>query len=139
MNLKFKKLTETASSPVRHYATDSGFDISSDESILLPARSVVKVKTGLAFDIPISYELQVRPRSGLSSKGVIAIFGTVDQGYRDQVYVTLFNAGLKGYQVRTGDRIAQIVMQRIEPAALEEVSELSEADRGKNGHGSTGR
>ena len=140
ISLKFKKMTETASTPFRVYDTDSGFDIASDENTIIHARSVRKVATGNAFDIPHGYEIQIRPRSGLSADGVFAILGTIDQGYRDQVYVTLFNAMMRGYPIRRGDRIAQIVLKRIDhDVELEEVEELSETPRGKRGHGSSGR
>jgi len=84
--------------------------------------------------------VQVRPRSGLSSRGVGVAFGTIDADYRGELLVTMWTFGaLASYDLHDGDRIAQLVVARLAPVAVVEVAELSATDRGAGGHGSTGR
>ncbi len=100
----------------------------------------VLVPTGLAIEIPTGHDAQIRPRSGLSARGVIATFGTLDSDYRGEVFVTLYCVGSAApYRVRDGDRIAQLVVTRLAELSLVEVDALSETERGAAGHGSTGR
>lgn len=98
------------------------------------------VPTGLAIEIPPGYDAQIRPRSGLSARGVIATFGTLDSDYRGEVFVTLYCVGSAGpYRVRDGDRVAQLVITKLADLTVVEVDALSETERGAGGHGSTGR
>jgi len=98
------------------------------------------VPTGLALEVPQGYDVQVRPRSGLSLRGIGVAFGTVDADYRGELRVTMWTFGdLDEYVLHDGDRIAQIVVGRLAPVRVVEVSELSETARGEGGHGSTGR
>jgi dUTP pyrophosphatase len=98
------------------------------------------VGTGIAIEAPPGYDIQIRPRSGLSSRGVGVTLGTVDSDYRGEVMVTmyLFGPGV-AFQVRHGDRIAQMVISRLADVPLVEVDGLSPTERGRGGHGSTGR
>ena len=99
------------------------------------------VSTGLAFEIPIGMELQIRPRSGLALKNGISLVnspGTLDSGYRGELGIILINHGDGDFEVRVGDRIAQIVLNRFEVMEIEEVDELSDSVRGDGGFGSTG-
>jgi dUTP pyrophosphatase len=98
------------------------------------------VPTGLAIEIPEGYDAQVRPRSGLSLKGIGVAFGTVDADYRGELRVTMWTFGdLDEYELHDGDRIAQLVIARLAPVRVLEVGELTETSRGGGGHGSTGR
>lgn len=98
------------------------------------------VPTGLAIEVPPRYDVQVRPRSGLSLKGIGVAFGTVDADYRGELRVTMWTFGdLDKYVLHDGDRIAQIVIARLAPVRVVEVDELSSTERGEGGHGSTGR
>jgi dUTP pyrophosphatase len=98
------------------------------------------VPTGLAIEIPEGWDAQVRPRSGLSLKGVGVAFGTVDADYRGELRVTMWTFGdLDEYELHDGDRIAQLVIARLAPVRVVEVSELTATGRGQGGHGSTGR
>ena len=94
---------------------------------------------GIAIECPPGYEAQVRPRSGLSLKGVAVAFGTIDSDYRGEVLVTMWVFGSKReHRIEHGDRIAQLVVGPFAPLPLLEVEELSESRRGTGGHGSTG-
>lgn len=136
--IKVKRLDSKAILPFKAKEGDSGYDICSIERKVLSVASTVKVRTGLSFEAPEGYELQVRPRSGLSSKGIIVTLGTVDNGYRGEVQVIVTNSGYDKYIINEGDKIAQIVPVAIPQFEIVEVDELSETNRGSNGFGSTG-
>lgn len=98
------------------------------------------VATGIAIEIPEGFDAQVRPRSSLSLKGVGVAFGTVDADYRGELRVTMWTFGdLREYELRDGDRIAQLVVARLASVRVLEVQTLTETVRGQGGHGSTGR
>jgi dUTP pyrophosphatase len=98
------------------------------------------VPCGIAIEFSPGYDVQVRPRSGLSARGVGVAFGTIDADYRGEVLVTMWTfGGLEDYVVNDGDRIAQLVVAALVPARVVEVAELSATPRGAGGHGSTGR
>lgn len=99
------------------------------------------VKTGLFMEIPVGYECQVRPRSGLALKKGVSVLnspGTIDADYRGEVGVILINLSDETFVVEDGERIAQLVFAKVEQAAWNEVAELSETNRGEGGFGSTG-
>lgn len=106
--------------------------------VVVPHGERVSLRCGFAFEVPPGYELQVRPRSGLSFKGVFGTFGTVDSDYRGEVRILLTNLSGDDLTVRDGDRIAQGVIAPVSQADLEEVEELTPTERGGNGFGSTG-
>ena len=98
------------------------------------------VGTGVAIEVPDGYDVQIRPRSGLSARGVGVTFGTVDSDYRGEVMVTMYLFSPDaGFDVKHGDRIAQMVIGRVADLPAVEVDELTPTDRGSGGHGSTGR
>jgi dUTP pyrophosphatase len=97
------------------------------------------VPCGVAIEFPSGYDVQVRPRSGLSLKGVGVSLGTIDSDYRGEVLVTMWVFGSKEeHVVRHGDRIAQLIVSRLADLRIEEVDELTPSARGASGHGSTG-
>ena len=101
----------------------------------------VVVPTGLFFEIPQGYEVQVRPRSGLAVKNGVTCLntpGTIDSDYRGEIKVILINLGQKPFTVKNGDRIAQIVVSPVEQASFCKVDVLSSTERGEGGFGSTG-
>lgn len=111
-----------------------------EDTVLEPGIPRV-VPTGLAVEIPPGYEAQIRPRSGLALKHTITLPnapGTIDPGYRGEIRVILLNLGREPYQVRAGDRIAQMIVARYESVEWEE-SELNGSRRGPGGFGSSGR
>jgi dUTP pyrophosphatase len=120
---------------------DAGMDLKAAADMLVPPGETRLVPTGLALEIPSGYEAQIRPRSGLALKHAITMPNapaTIDPGYRGEVQVILFNLGKEPYQVRTGDRIAQMVIARYERVEWDE-GELGESVRGAGGFGSSGR
>lgn len=143
MRLKIKRLRPDAFLPEYAHGPeeDAGMDLRSVEDVSLPPGIPTVVPTGLAIEIPPGHEAQIRPRSGLALKHAITLPNspaTIDPGYRGEIRVILLNLGREAYQIRRGDRIAQMVIARYEPVEWEE-SELSETNRGENGFGSSGR
>lgn len=113
-----------------------------EETIVLNSLERTLVPTGLYLEIPKGFEAQVRPRSGLAlKKGVTCLNapGTIDADYRGEVGVILANLSKEPFEIKNGDRIAQLVIAKHETAEWELVSELSDSDRGAGGFGSTGR
>lgn len=141
MTLRFKKIHPDATLPSYAHASDAGMDVRSVEDVTVPAMGRVLVHTGLVMLLPPMYEAQVRPRSGLALKHGITVLnapGTIDSGYRGEVCVILANFGDSDFQVKKGDKVAQIVVAPVVQAEIEEVSEIDETDRGAGGFGSTG-
>jgi dUTP pyrophosphatase len=142
--LGYKKLSPDAVDPSYNYEKDSGFDLYAIEDVSLAGMSRAMVGTGLAFDIPNGYEIQVRPKSGLAiNYGLIVLNtpSTIDGGYVGEVKVILFNASRETYQVKKGMKIAQAVLCPVQQGKyvnLENLDELPQTDRGDNGFGSTG-
>lgn len=98
------------------------------------------VPTGIAIECPAGYDAQVRPRSGLSARGIGVAFGTIDADYRGEVLVTMWTFGeTVEYEISDGDRIAQLVVATVALPEVEVVDALSDTQRGGGGHGSTGR
>jgi len=131
--------------PLPHYETEAsaGMDLRANipESIALKPLERTIVKTGLFIALPVGYEAQVRPRSGLAAKKGITVLnapGTVDADYRGEIGVILVNLSNETFVIEDGERIAQLVIAKHERAQWEEVSELSETSRGAGGFGSTG-
>jgi dUTP pyrophosphatase len=139
--IRVLRLREGARLPARSTAAATGFDLYAClEAPVLLGRSPQLVPTGIAIEFPSGFDVQVRPRSGLSAKGVGVAFGTIDADYRGEVLVTMWTfGGLADYELHDGDRIAQLVIAQLAAANLVEVSELSSTSRGESGHGSTGR
>lgn len=135
------RLREHARLPARSTPHATGFDLHAClETPLRLTPAPVRVPTGIAIEFPSGYDVQVRPRSGLSSRGVGVAFGTIDADYRGELLVTMWTfGGLESYTVEDGDRIAQLVVSRLASAEIVEAGELSATDRGEGGHGSTGR
>ena len=129
-----------------HYETVSaaGLDVRANttESIVLEPLQRALVPTGLYVEIPDGYEIQVRPRSGLAAKHGISIAnapGTIDPDYRGEIKVILVNLSNEPFELKPGERIAQLVVAQFTRIEWESVSELSETERGAGGFGSTGR
>jgi dUTP pyrophosphatase len=130
--------------PLPSYASDgaAGLDVVAAEDLTLAPGQRHAVATGFAFAIPPGFEVQVRPRSGLALKNGITCLntpGTIDEDYRGEVKVILANLGDAPFEVRRGERIAQLVPARVLKARFEEVEALDETSRGAGGFGSTGR
>ena len=121
--------------------SSSGVDLRAAEEKVIEPGDWALIGTGLYLEIPFGYEAQVRPRSGLALKHGVTVLnapGTIDADYRGEVGVILINLGSKPFEVKVGDRIAQLVISAVCRACFEEVKNLSETDRGAGGFGSTG-
>jgi dUTP pyrophosphatase len=143
VTVRVKRLNNGAGLPLPAYASAgaAGMDICAAESINLRIGKRAAVATGFAFAIPDGYEVQVRPRSGLALKNGITCLntpGTIDSDYRGEIKVILANLGDEDFSIKTGDRIAQIVVAPVTQAAMVEVDSLDETERGAGGFGSTG-
>jgi dUTP pyrophosphatase len=143
VEIQVKRLNNGAGLPMPAYETSgaAGMDICAAENVMLRVGGRAAVATGFAFAIPIGYEVQVRPRSGLALKNGITCLntpGTIDSDYRGEVKVILANLGDEDYQIKIGDRIAQIIVAPVTQAAMVEVDALDETARGAGGFGSTG-
>ncbi|MBI3033068.1 dUTP diphosphatase [Candidatus Woesearchaeota archaeon] len=130
--------------PIPHYKHDgdAGMDIYSREDVVLEPGQFKMVPTGLKIAVPFGYEVQVRPRSGLAAKHGISIVntpGTVDCGYRGEIAAILINHGKEAFHVKRAERIAQIVINKVEIVEVEESEILPDSTRGEGGFGSTGR
>jgi dUTP pyrophosphatase len=139
MDLKIQVVGEN----VPKYATrgDAGADLTASGYTMVPAGSRALVKTGIKIAIPEGYVGLVHPRSGLALKHGITVLnapGTIDSGYRGEVGVILYNSGAEHFEIKAGDRIAQLVIQKVETAEFEIVDALIDTDRGEGGFGSTG-
>lgn len=145
--IKFKWLSREASRdmniPAYGSAEASGMDVCAalvGETTVSPG-DIVLVPTGFALEIPVGYEVQVRPRSGLAVKHGITVVnapGTIDSDYRGEVKIGLLNVSRKAFTIRRGDRIAQLVVAPVVRAQLKEVDELSPSTRDSGGFGHTG-
>jgi len=112
------------------------------ETVSIEPGRVALVPTGLILEIPGGFEVQVRPRSGLALRHQIAVLnspGTIDSDYRGELQIILANLGAEPFAIGRGDRIAQLVVARVERALLAERHELSETERGEGGFGHSGR
>ena len=144
IEIALKRLLHGEGLPAPAYATTgaAGLDIVSAEDIVLRPGDRHAVSTGFAIAIPPGYEVQVRPRSGLALKfGVTCLNtpGTIDADYRGEVKVILANLGADPFEVKRGERIAQLVPAEVTAARFIEVESLDDTQRGAGGFGSTGR
>lgn len=138
------KVINKSDNPLPKYETlgSAGMDVSSSEDLILHPGFVVSVPTGLYFEIPKGYEIQVRSRSGIAYKNGVFVInspGTIDSDYRGEIRVLLTTVCNGPFEIKKGDRIAQIVLQPVTRIEFEEVEELSDTERGSGGFGSTGK
>lgn len=140
------QITNKSKHALPSYETDAsaGMDLRAniDASITLKPLERTIVKTGLFMALPVGFEAQVRPRSGLAAKNGITVLnapGTIDADYRGEIGVILVNLSNENFVINDGERIAQLVIAKHERANWEEVEVLSETKRGAGGFGSTGR
>ena len=141
--LQFAKLTESATPPRKGSIHAAGYDLASAQNTVIEPKCRMLVKTGIAVAVPEGTYGRVAPRSGLALKhGIDVMAGVIDSDYRGDVGVVLVNLGSLPFEVKAGDRIAQLILERIEiNASVEEkssVEELGVSARGASGFGSTG-
>jgi len=151
-----KRVFDDAKLPVRAYPTDSGLDVFAHSykilpdgdkgpndswTVMIPHGNRVLIDTGLQVTVGKGYEVQVRPRSGLAAKNGITVAnapGTVDESYRGNVCVILINHSMHSFEIKKGEKIAQLVVCPVILSDVVEVEELPASDRGTGGFGSTG-
>lgn len=141
MTLGFKRIHPEATLPAYAHASDAGMDVRSVEDVTIPVGGRALVHTGLVMELPPRYEAQVRPRSGLALKHGVTVLntpGTIDAGYRGEVGVILANFGDAPFEVKKGDKIAQLVIAPVTQPVIVEVADVNATDRGAGGFGSTG-
>ncbi|KAI0154819.1 dUTP pyrophosphatase [Xylariaceae sp. FL1272] len=137
--LHIKKLSETARLPTRGSAFAAGYDVYASKATTVPARGKVLVDTDIAIAVPAGTYGRIAPRSGLASKHFIDTgAGVIDADYRGQVKILLFNHSEVDFPIAEGDRVAQLIIERIYTPEVVEVQELEESVRGAGGFGSTG-
>jgi dUTP pyrophosphatase len=141
--LRVLKLRSSARVPARASEGAAGLDLSADVEVpvvIAPGKTAL-VPTGIAIALPPGHEGQVRPRSGLAAKHGVTVLnspGTIDEDYRGELKVILVNHGPAAFTVAQGDRIAQLVVAKVERPAIVEVATLDDTARGEGGFGSTG-
>jgi dUTP pyrophosphatase len=143
VTVRFRRLRGTAIVPRYMTAGSAGMDLSSaaEATVVLAPGARLGVPTGLAIALPVGYEAQVRPRSGLAIKHGVTVVnapGTIDADYRGEIVVLLVNLGSEPFSIAPGDRIAQMVVAPVIQVQLEEVDALDDTARGAGGFGHTG-
>lgn len=126
--------------PVKAHSDDAAYDLRSRCDIVLEPGVSTLVPTGVYIELPVGYEAQIRPRSGLALKHDLMLTnspGTVDAGYRGEIGVIMYNAGRAAFSITRGDRIAQMVICRLPEVELVQADELNSTLRGEGGFGST--
>lgn len=141
LNIDIVRIHTKVRIPKYEHEDDSGADIYSLEDFEIEPMGRRAVRTGIAVEIPIGYEIQIRSKSGLALNHGITVLnspGTIDAGYRGEIKVILINFGKETYHGKVGQKIAQMVLARVERAKFNEVETLSDTYRGDGGFGSTG-
>ena len=139
-----KLVTKEGNVPAYETSGSAGMDLKAilDEPIVLSPGERMLVPTGLYIELPVGYEAQVRARSGLAIKHGITLInaiGTIDSDYRGELKVPLVNLGQEPFEIKNGERIAQMVVAKYEQVQWKVVDELSETERGEGGFGHTGK
>ena len=137
--LKVQKLNNNAALPKRSTDGAAGYDLCASQNCTIPTKGKGLVKTRFSLSFPVGLYARIAPRSGLALKKFIDVgAGVVDADYRGEVGVVLFNHGDQDFEVKMGDRIAQLILEKISTPEVEEVSALEDTVRGSGGFGSTG-
>jgi dUTP pyrophosphatase len=137
--LRIKKMDPRAVLPKRAHPEDAGLDLHVLESVRIPAGQGVKLRTGIALEIPAGCVGMVADRSSLAAKGLKTAGGIIDAGYRGEVHIVLRNLTSEEIGLEAGDRVAQLLLVPILLSPVEEATELSSTSRAAGGFGSTGR
>lgn len=141
LKVSFQRLSDNCILPSYAHEGDAGMDVSSSEEAVIEPGKTAVIGTGFKMALPSGYAAFIQPRSGLAAKSGITVLNTpglIDCHYRGEVKIILINLGERAFRVNTGDRIAQMVIQRVERAESVEVRELDDTQRGEGGFGSTG-
>lgn len=137
--IKIKLLNNNAKIPERAHQTDAGADLFSTEDVWIFANERKVVSTGVSLEIPEGYYGRVAPRSGLAvKKGIDVLAGVIDSSYRGEIKVVLLNTDKEDFEIKKGDKIAQLIIEKHYNFDFEVVKNLESTDRGDKGFGSSG-
>jgi len=142
LEVKIKRLSDEVKLPKYQTAGSVGFDLESRDKLIIESGKTALISTGLSFELPQQYEIQIRPRSGLALKHSITVLnspGTIDSDYRGELKVILINHGKLPFAIEVGDRVAQAIINKVEIAIFKDVKNISSTERDSNGFGSTGK
>ncbi|MEK7130980.1 MAG: dUTP diphosphatase [Patescibacteria group bacterium] len=139
MLIKFQKILAGAIIPHYAHQGDAGMDIFSAEETIIKAGEIKNIKTGVKMELPEGFVGLVWDKSGLALKnGLKTMAGVIDASYRGEIIIVLANLSNQDYKIEKGQKIAQMLIQKVEQVKIEEARELSETKRGEDGFGSTG-
>lgn len=145
IKVKITRLRPNYDLPLPQYATDgsAGMDLYADldDEITIKPGEIALIPTGIAIELPLGYEAQIRPRSGLAINHGITLLntpGTIDSDYRGEIKIILINLGKQNFTIKRGDRIAQIIITKYAKVEWEETNKLNSTKRGSGGFGHTG-
>lgn len=139
MELKVEKLTSTAKIPTRGNPSDAGLDVFSDEDMIIPAQAKANIKTGIRIAIPQNCVGLIWDKGGMANNGIHTIAGVIDAGYRGEVIILLYNLNNENYQIKQGQKIAQLIIQKFEAPEISEEKIDTNTERGEGRFGSTGK
>ncbi len=140
IKVKVKKLKENAVVPKYAHEGDAGMDLFSTENYIVPVGKRQLVSTGIAMELPEGYFASIRGKSGLAyKKGICILGGVIEWTYRGEYGVIVLNMGDENFEIKAGDKVAQVVIAPVATAEIEEIENLSETTRGEGAFGSTGR
>jgi dUTP pyrophosphatase len=140
MQLQIKKVHPDAKLPAFAHATDAGMDLYTTSDIEIQPGELASIPTGIAFAVPVGHVGLIWDKSGIAIKrGLKTLGGVIDAGYRGEVFVGLLNTGTEAQSFSVGDKVTQILIQKIEQPEILEVADLDETPRGEGGFGSTGK
>ncbi len=140
MEMRVKKMVPDAVIPQYAHPGDAGMDLYASQDISVNSQEIARIPTGIAVHIPEGHVGLVWDRSGLAIKfGLKTLGGVIDSGYRGEVMVGIINLGKESYAFKKGERVAQLLIQKVERVQIEEVESLDESVRGEGGFGSTGK
>ena len=138
MKVKTKRISDKARLPKKHDNNDAAFDLYAIDDMVLPAGGTDIVHTGICIEIERGYFGKIESRSSLAKKGIFCTAGVIDSGYRGEVMIVMNNRGSTDFQIVSGNRIAQMIIYKLQKVEIEEVNELDiHSDRG-GGFGSSG-
>jgi|SRR3989344_1672609 len=140
MELRVKKADPEAKLPAYAHSNDAGMDLYSLEEVEVPPGESRRIRSGVTMEIPEGYVGLCWDKSGLSmNHGIKVLAGVIDSGFRGELVMAVINLGKEAYTFKKGDKVMQMLMQKVEQVEITEVNELSDSARGEKGFGSTGK
>lgn len=139
LSVKVKRLNPKAKIPTKAYQGDAGWDVYALQRIYIDPYQTVIVSTGLAFEMPEGWHMQVHTRSSFGKRGIKCHLGIIDSGYRNELGIIVQNNSLEHFIIEEGDKFAQLLFLPVPIVTLEETDKLNDTDRGLSGFGSSGR